>query len=86
MRHLLQILKTLGGHGGLLVDDLMPLCPLWTGPHRLTNAEIENHFRRVKQCPNTGPRKSLDEFVLSRYRDSKYLLNRAVSCVNQEIL
>jgi hypothetical protein len=75
-----QIVATSDVRSGLLVEDLRPLCPLWTGQHRFTNAEVENHFSRVKANDKSGQqRKSLDQFVLSRYKDMKHLLNRAVS-------
>ena len=74
-----QVITTKDPRSGLLTEDLMPLCPLWVGSTRFTNAEAENHFRRVKSGKGCGPRCSLDDFVLGRYRDVKYLLNRAVS-------
>ena len=64
------------------MDDLMPLCPLWVGAPRCTNAEVENYFRRIKSSKDCGPKCSLDNFVLGRYRDVKYLLNRSVSISN----
>ena len=73
---LFQVIKTPEPCSGLLVEDLMPLCPLWIGLKRCTNAEVEN---RVKSAKDTEPRCSLDDFVLSRYHDMKFLLNRAVS-------
>ena len=56
----------------------MPLCPLWVGPDRVSNSEVENHFRRVKSNKLSGPKCAIDDFVLARYRDLKYLITSSV--------
>jgi len=67
----------------VLIEDLMPLCPLWSsavGPVKepLSNAEVENNFHLMKRSLHQMKRYSEGDFVAKRYFDTTKEINQTV--------
>jgi hypothetical protein len=68
---------------GLLLNDYMPLSPLWCAAsssckRSFTNAEVEGHFASVKATESCGSRIPLLRFVAGRYTSIKQRVARMV--------